>query len=151
MGRLVSICVGDRPGLRKRPVPSGRLIANYGLEGDRHAGSGARQLSLLDAAIAASMQDAGIPVEPGALGENLTIEGIPLQGLRPGARLRVGAAVLEITQVRPACNSVRQLDPRALKALVGHSGQMARVVTSGELHPGDPVELLEAGQESFGG
>ena len=145
MGRLVSICVGDRPGLRKRPVPSGRLIADYGLQGDRHAGSGARQLSLLDAAVAASMQAAGIPVEPGALGENLTIEGVPLQQLRPGTRLRVGAAVLEITQVRPACNSVRQLDRRALKALVGHSGQMARVVSSGEIRPGDPVEPLDAG------
>ena len=143
MGRLVSIALGDGPGLRKRPVRSGRLIADYGLEGDRHAGSGARQLSLLDAGVAASMRAAGIPVEPGALGENLTVEGVPLQELRPGARLRVGVAILEITQVRPACNSVRQLDPRALKALVGHSGQMARVVASGEIQPGDAVEVLE--------
>ena len=145
MGRLVSIAVGDRPGLRKRPVASGRLIADYGLEGDRHAGSGARQLSLLDADVAATMRAAGIPVEPGALGENLIIQGVGLQELRPGSRLRVGAAVLEITQVRPACNNVRQLDTRTLKALVGHSGQMARVVSSGEIRPGDAVETLDGG------
>ncbi len=142
-GRLLSIAVGDQPGLWKRPVSSGRLIADHGLQGDRHAGAGSRQISLLDASVAAAMRSAGIPVRPGALGENFVIEGIPLQELRPGARLRIGSAVLEITHVRPACNSVRQLDPRALKALVGHSGQMARVVTSGEIFPGDDAEVLD--------
>ena len=95
------------------------------------------------------MRVAGIRAGPGTLGENLTIEGVPLQGLPVGARLRVGASVLEITQVRPACNSVRQLDPRARKALIGHSGQMARAVSSGEIRPGDPVEVLDLGFESF--
>jgi MOSC domain-containing protein YiiM len=142
-GRIVSVAVSDQPGLRKRAVGAGRLIANHGLEGDRHADGGPRQISLLDAAVADAMRSAGIPVEPGALGENLQVAGLPLDGLRPGTRLRVGPAVLEITQPRPACKSLRELDPRALKALVGHSGQMARVVSSGEVRSGDPVETLD--------
>ena len=143
MGRLVSVAVGDQPGLRKRPVESGRLIADHGLEGDRHAGPGPRQLSLLDAAVIELLRSSDIAVEPGALGENLLIAGLPLGELRPGARLRVGPAVLEITETRKPCKNVREVDPRALKALVGHAGQMARVVSAGEIRPGDAVEPLE--------
>ncbi len=141
-GTVVSVAVGDRPGLCKRPVKSGQLRKDHGLVGDRHADGGPRQLSLLDAAVIVEMRSAGMAVAPGALGENLLVAGLPLAELRPGTRLRVGTAVIEITQTRPACRSVREVDPRALKALVGRSGQMARVVTSGEVHPGDPVEMV---------
>jgi MOSC domain-containing protein YiiM len=54
--------------------------------------------------------------------------------------------MVEITEARTPCRSVRQVDPRALKALVGHAGQMARVVTSGEVRPGDAVVLVDVGR-----
>ena len=141
-GQLVSVAIGDRSGIRKRPVESGQLRSGHGLVGDRHADGGPRQLSLLDAAVLEAMRSGGMTVGPGALGENLLIAGIPLDELQPGTRLQVGAAVVEITQPRPACRNVREVDPRALKALVGRSGRMARVVTSGEVHPGDSVHLV---------
>lgn len=143
MGRLVSVAVGDQPGLTKRAAEVGRLIADYGLEGDRHAGSGPRQLSLLDASVVDALRAAGATVEPGALGENLLIADVPLDELRPGVRLRIGAAIVEITQARPVCKSVRTADARALKVLAGRPGQMARVVISGEVRPGDPVRTVD--------
>jgi MOSC domain-containing protein YiiM len=144
MGRIVAVAVGERPGLKKRPVEVGRLMADHGLVGDRHAGPGPRQVSLLDARVADLLRSMGIAVEPGDLGENLLLADVPLGDLQPGARLRVGGAVVEITEVRRPCRSVREVDPRALKALVGHAGQMARVVSSGDIRPGDSVAPIDA-------
>lgn len=141
MGRLAALSLGDRPGLGKRPVEEGRLVAGWGLEGDRHAGAGLRQLSLLDAAVVDELRAAGAAPEPGALGENLLVADIPLDELAAGARLRIGAtAVVEITGPRPVCSSVREVDPHALKVLARRAGLMARVVTSGWIRPGDAVE-----------
>ena len=144
-GRLVSVAVGDQPGLKKRPIELGRLVADRGLEGDRHGGRGPRQLSLLDAAVLEAMRAEDIAVDPGDLGENLLIAGLPLDSLAPGTRLRIGAAIVEITGARPLCGGVRAVDPRALRAMVNRSGQMACVVATGEIRPGDAVEPIVEG------
>ncbi len=146
MAHVVAVSSSADNGLAKRPVDVARLVADVGLEGDRHARGGPRQVSLLDAAVVETLRGEGIPAEPGALGENLLITDFPLDQLQVGARLRVGTAVIEITEARTPCRQVRQVDPRALKALVGHAGQMARVVTSGEVRPGDAVELVDGSQ-----
>ncbi len=144
-GRLVSVAVGDEPGLKKRSVRVGRLVMDHGLEGDRHGGRGPRQLSLLDTAVLEAMCAEGIAVDSGDLGENLLIAGLALDRLVPGTRLRVGAAIVEITGARPLCGGVRAVDPRALKAMIGRPGQMARVVVAGEIRPGDAVEPIVEG------
>jgi MOSC domain-containing protein YiiM len=145
MPHVVAVSMGTGKGLAKQPVDVGHLVANVGLDGDRHARGGPRQISLLDASVAEALVAADMPVEPGALGENLLVAGLALDALHPGARLRIGDAVVEISEARTPCRNVRQVDPRALKALVGHAGQMARVVTSGQVRPGDEVTLLEEG------
>ena len=38
---------------------------------------------------------------------------------------------------------LREVHENALKALVGRTGKMARVVRGGTVRPGDPIELLE--------
>jgi MOSC domain-containing protein YiiM len=83
-----------------------------------------------------------MPVQPGVLGENMTVEGLPVMQLRTGARLRVGEAELEITGDRPACREMLEIHAEALKAMVGRAGKMARVVRGGTVRPGDPIELV---------
>jgi MOSC domain-containing protein YiiM len=85
---------------------------------------------------------AGMPVEPGVLGENITVEGVPVMQLGQGTRLRVGDAELEITGDRPACRELLGVHKDALKAMVGRTGKMARVVRGGTVRPGDPIELI---------
>ena len=53
--RVAAVCVSERKGERKKPVPSVALVADHGVLGDAHAGDGHRQVSLLAAATAASM------------------------------------------------------------------------------------------------
>jgi MOSC domain-containing protein YiiM len=141
--RLVSINSNASKEFRKLPRAEGRLIANFGLEGDRHAGRPQRQVSILNAETVIELAQAGMPVQPGVLGENITVEGVAVMQLRDGTRLRIGEAELEITGDRPACKELLEVHENALKALVGRTGKMARVVTGGMVRPGDPIELIE--------
>ncbi len=89
-----------------------------------------------------------MPVSPGVLGENITVEGVPVMQLPEGARLRIGNAELEITGDRPACREMLDVHADALRAMVGRGGKMARVVRGGTVRPGDPIEVL--GVEALG-
>src|SRR5689334_17837664 len=143
--RLISINTNASKEFRKLPQIEGHLIADFGLEGDRHAGRELRQVSILNAETVDELASAGMPVEPGILGENITVSELPVMELADGARLRVGAeAELEITGDRPACRELLGVHKDALKAMIGRTGKMARVVRGGTVRPGDEVELLEA-------
>jgi MOSC domain-containing protein YiiM len=141
---LVSVNLNDAPEFRKLPKDQGVLVTNYGLQGDRHAGRPLRQVSLLNEETVQELADQGLPVGPGVLGENITVEGVPIMDLPRGTRLRVGPeAELEIMDNRPACKELLQVHRDALKALAGRTGKMARVVKGGTIRPGDEVKLVD--------
>ena len=142
--RLVSVNVNAHKQFRKLPCPEGRLVADFGLEGDRHAGRPQRQVSILNAETVYELADRGMPVTPGVLGENITVEALPVMELADGTRLRIGEAELEITGDRPACRELLEVHPDALKAMVGRTGKMARVLKGGTIRPGDSIELIRA-------
>jgi molybdopterin adenylyltransferase len=140
--RLVSINTNAEKQFRKLPRAEGRLVTNFGLEGDRHAGRPQRQVSILNAETVSELAERGMPVEPGVLGENITVEGVPVMQLRDGTRLRIGEAELEITGDRPSCREMLEVHADALKAMTGRAGKMAWVVKGGTIRPGDPIELI---------
>lgn len=140
--RLVSVNTNAEKEFRKVPRSEARLVANFGLEGDRHAGRPERQVSILNAETVNELAAAGMPVEPGVLGENITVEGFSVMQLADGARLRIGSAELEITGDRPSCREMLEVHVNALKAMTGRAGKMARVVSGGTVRPGDPIELI---------
>jgi MOSC domain-containing protein YiiM len=142
MARLVSVNTNTLKEFRKLPQAQGRLVADFGLEGDRHAGRPERQVSILNAETVEELAERGMPVQPGILGENITVEGVPVMQLSEGERLRIGDAELEITGDRPACREMLEIHTDALKAMVGRAGKMARVVRGGTVRPGDPIEVM---------
>ena len=142
MPRLVSVNVNGRKEFRKIPQPEAVLVADFGLQGDRHAGRARRHVSLLNAETLRELAARGMPVGPGVLGENMTVEGVSVMELPDGARLRVGSAVLEITGERPACREMLDVHADVLKAMVGRAGKMASVVAGGTVRPGDQIEVL---------
>lgn len=148
---LISVNTNSTPEFRKLPRAEACLVQDFGLEGDRHAGRPLRQVSVLNAETVRELAAGGMPVAPGILGENLTIEGVSVMALADGSRLRVGAqAELEITGDRPACRELLQVHAGALKALVGRTGKMARVVAGGTVRPGDQVVLLAGSPDAPG-
>ncbi len=142
-GVVAFVCVSERRGIPKRAVEGARLVADHGIEGDAHAGSWHRQVSLLDAADIDGMRSAELELEPGAFGENLVVSGLDLAALGVGSRLAVGEAELVISQVGKVCHSRCAIYVRTGDCIMPRRGLFARVVNGGEVATGDAVEVLE--------
>lgn len=143
IGKLVGVYLGARKGEVKTPVESAELVAGHGLRGDSHAGRDAdRQVSLFAAETLREIQNEGFEASAGSLSANLFTENIDLDSLKPGARLRIGEAVIEIAEARRPCRSITKIDNRLPKRLFGQCGQVGRIIKSGVARVGDEVEIM---------
>lgn len=139
-GNVIAVSVSDRKGQKKRPVPFATLVVEHGIEGDAHAGtSGHRQVSLLAVESADRMRAKGVAVGHGDFAENLTVEGIDLMTLRIGDRLRVGEAILEISQIGKECHDRCAIYQQVGDCVMPREGLFGRVVRGGRVSPGDAV------------
>ena len=127
------------------PLEAARLIAGHGIQGDRKAGKHPdRQLNLLSYEWLQQAGQGGYRSQPGEFGEQIIIQGLALNELNPGARLRIGdQAIVEIVKPRTGCDRLQAAQPLPVKAL-GPIGVMARVIQSGDIRTGDGVQLLVA-------
>jgi MOSC domain-containing protein YiiM len=115
-----------------------RAIVGSGLDGCAHANPPKREVLFVSAEHLES-----VGVEPGAIRENLTVEGTNVQEWPIGQRVRVGdEAVFEITMVCDPCARMDALRQGLRAELDGKRGMLARVVEEGEVAVGDPVELV---------
>ena len=144
MGCVEALCVSARKGERKRPVESVELRAEHGIEGDAHAGSWHRQVSLLATGDVEEARRAGLEVAPGDFAENALVSGLDLGALGLGSRLRLGAeAVVSITQIGKACHEPCAVGRRLGDCLMPRRGLFARVEAGGTVRAGDAVEAVE--------
>jgi MOSC domain-containing protein YiiM len=141
-GRLVAVCVSLNKGERKTPVESAELRPDHGIVGDAHAGDWHRQVSLLAKESIAKMQQLGLNVDAGDFAENLTTEGIDLLSLPIGARLQVGDALLEITQIGKECHTRCAIYHQAGDCVMPKEGLFARVLNGGVIRPGLNIERV---------
>ncbi|HEV8195693.1 MAG TPA: MOSC domain-containing protein [Gemmatimonadales bacterium] len=144
-------------GLPKRAVPRLR-VTPAGAEGDYNhyrttkvAGNPDLAILVLTREVIDALRSEGWPVEPGDLGENLTLDGVRESSLKPGSRIRIGEVLLEVSEPCDPCTEVYVLPyvgqdkgPAFVRALVGRRGWFTRVLTEGEVLPGAPVEVIPA-------
>ena len=89
-GRVVAVSISEKKGTAEAQVPSVRLIPEFGIEGDAHAGKWHRQVSLLALEKIEAFREEGASVDFGAFGENIVAEGFDLRSLPVGTRFRIG-------------------------------------------------------------
>lgn len=139
--KVIAVCISEKKGERKTPVPSVELRAGHGIVGDAHAGDWHRQVSLLAMESIRKMQRMGLSVDTGDFAENVTTEGIELVTLAIGTRLRVGATVLEVTQIGKECHTRCAIYQQAGDCVMPKEGIFARVLAGGMVKPGDEVAV----------
>jgi MOSC domain-containing protein YiiM len=158
--RLLAVCIGEakptpgrkssRTGIYKQPVTAAVMVDREGIVGDkilnrRHHG-GPDQAIYIEGAEDLAWWEAelGIPIGPGTFGENLVISGIANREIAVGDRFEIGDVLLEITSARIPCATfaLRMADPRFVKRYTkaARPGAYARVLKSGTLSAGDPVQ-----------
>jgi ferredoxin-NADP reductase/MOSC domain-containing protein YiiM len=89
----------------------------------------------------------------GQFGENLTVDGLPDDGVCIGDRYQIGGALLEVTQPRVTCYRVgiRMNEPQMASLLVAHHrpGFYMRVLQEGDIGAGDEIVKVSAGPEQM--
>lgn len=150
MGAVHSINISNG-GVPKRPRESCFVGVN-GLQGDRqrdlrYHGGPDRAVCLYSLDLIQALQAEGHSITPGSIGENLTVEGVDWSRMLPGARVELGAVVLELTDYAAPCNNIapsfqrRQYVRVNQKVNGGWSRLYARVLTEGTVRVGDRVAL----------
>ncbi len=140
--QVVAVCISEKKGERKTPVPSVELREEHGIVGDAHAGTWHRQVSLLAHESIEKMQALGLEVDSGDFAENITTSGIRLFTLPVGARLTVGETLLEVTQIGKECHTRCAIFYQAGDCVMPKEGIFARVLKGGTIKPGDELTLL---------
>jgi MOSC domain-containing protein YiiM len=141
-------------GLPKTAVPELR-VTEAGADGDYNnyratklGGDPRQALLLLTEEVLRQLNDEGWPVQPGDLGENLTLADLPETELQPGATVQLGDVVVQVTLACDPCSELYSLPyvgpergPEFVRTLVNRRGWYARVLTPGVLRPGMPVSV----------
>jgi MOSC domain-containing protein YiiM len=134
------------------PVESVNLIANHGIEGDRKAGKNPdRHLNLMSTETLDALALEGFKTAPGEMGEQIVIQGLDIDSLVPGSRLRLGAdAEIRVSKPRTGCARFEKIQGHDPKEAAGQLGVLATVIRTGTIQVGDTVTVLEAEPQTEG-
>lgn len=113
-----------------------RALDDIGFEGCAHARPASkRQVLLVDRETLEAMN-----LQPGIIRENITTDGLNVNGLEIGELLRVGEAQMEVTEVCHPCNLMEAIRPGLRKELWGRRGMLCRILEGGVIRRGDSIE-----------
>ena len=146
MAEVVSVNISEKKGTVKREVPEIHLKLRHGILGDAHAGDWHRQISLLAEESVDKMRALLPDLLPGAFAENINTRGLELKTLPVGTRLRLGEALVEVTQIGKECHSDCEIKKRTGKCVMPTEGIFAVVVREGTVRKGDPIEIWKEGE-----
>jgi len=113
-------------------------VTDHGLAGCAHAKPGGkRQLLLVDSETLQALE-----LAPGMVRENITTEGLNINGLELGETLRVGDALVEVTMVCTPCGLMDKIRTGLRREIRGRRGMLCRVVQGGMIRAGDAIERV---------
>jgi len=146
-GKIVAVCSSKAKGVPKENIGKAKLVAGWGMEGDAHAGKWHRQVSLLsDKSIEkmrAMAREKGLDLRPGDFAENLTITGLELSSLPVGTYLKVGEALLEVTQIGKSCHHECEIFKKIGRCVMPQEGIFARVLVGATVRTEDAIEIWQ--------
>jgi MOSC domain-containing protein YiiM len=144
-GTVLSVNISAEKGTKKKNVGACRLVKDWGIADDGHAGKWHRQLSLLSKKSIEKIRAKGLPVDYGDFAENLSIEGIDLYLLPVGTTLTIGAdAVIRLTQIGKECLTRCNIFYQVGDCVMPREGVFAEVLQEGEVTVGDTIKVQVA-------
>lgn len=138
---MASICHlfrATKHGLPMAELDEIEVVENSGFQGCAHARLGSkRQVLLVDKE---TLDAEGLP--PGIIRENITTEGLNVNGLAIGQGIRIGSVRLEVSAVCTPCNQLEKIRTGLRRELWGRRGMLCRVVKGGSIRRGDRIEKI---------
>lgn len=143
MNKVIAICISEKKGTSKTMVDEAMLIEDFGIENDAHAGKWHRQVSLLALEKIEDFRNKGAEVDFGAFGENLVVEGIKLNKLPIGQKIKVGEALLEVTQIGKKCHDKCAIYYQVGECIMPSNGIFTKVLKGGKVKISDECTLVD--------
>jgi MOSC domain-containing protein YiiM len=138
MARVQNLFRARKKHFPMEEVSEVRALDDTGFEGCAHARPARkRQVLLVDRETLEAMD-----LPPGMIRENITTDGLNVNGLQIGQLIRVGEARLEVTLVCTPCGQMEAIRPGLRKELWGRRGMLCRVLDGGLIRRGDAIEKL---------
>jgi len=142
MAYVVAVCISEKKGTVKTSVPEIYVEESYGVVGDAHFGEGHRQVSLLAKESVDKLRDKIPTLEPGDFAENILTSGVCLYEIPIGKKIRVGTALLEVTQIGKDChNEGCAIKRQTGECVMPREGIFATVLQGGTIKPGDSIQV----------
>jgi MOSC domain-containing protein YiiM len=158
-GQVVAIYTAPEEGAPMESHDGVEAIAGVGLDGDRYAkgdgkyarsdDDGKRAVTLIEReAVAAAGREYEIELGEHEARRNIVTEGVPLNHL-VGHTFRVGDVVLRGFKLAEPCTYLEGLTrPGVRRALVHRAGLRAEIIEGGTISVGDPVDVIDANEET---
>ncbi len=142
MGTVRAICISERKGVVKEPVAAVELRVGHGIVGDAHAGDWHRQVSLLAQESIDTVRIKMPEIGPGAFAENIVTGEVDLREACIGDHIELGQDILlEVTQIGKECHTGCAIKQTTGDCIMPREGIFCRVLSGGQLSPGDGVAL----------
>jgi MOSC domain-containing protein YiiM len=115
------------------------VIRNVGLESCAHArpGGGGRQVLLVDRETLEA-----VDLRPGVIRENITTEGMDVNGLAQNQELRIGEVRLQVSEICHPCDQLEKIRPGLRREMRGRRGMLCRVLEGGMIRRDDTIEKV---------
>jgi MOSC domain-containing protein YiiM len=124
--------------LLMEPIESIEAIANFGFAGCAHARKNSqRQVLLVDKETLDAMS-----LGPGMVRENVTTEGLNVNGLAMGERVRIGPVILQVSRVCTPCDQLEKIRRGLRREMYGRRGMLCRVLQGGVIRAGDAINRV---------
>lgn len=144
MAKVAAICISEVRGIQKHEIESAHFRVDHGIDGDAHAGNWHRQISLLSVESVAKLQEKiSFKLKNGDFAENVLVEGMAVSALPVGTKLKIGEALCEVTQIGKECHADCAIRKAAGDCVMPREGIFVKVLASGDVKKGDPIEVAE--------
>ena len=144
MASVVAVCISEKKGTVKISVPEIFVKENCGVDGDAHFGESHRQVSLLAVESVDKMRDKIPTLKHGDFAENIVTRGICLYEIPVGTRIKIGTALLEVTQIGKDChNEGCAIKRQTGECVMPREGIFVSVLQGGTIKPGDEIVVRE--------
>jgi MOSC domain-containing protein YiiM len=143
MAEVLAVCISEKKGTQKHAVAEIQLRRSHGIIGDAHAGDWHRQVSLLGNESVDKVRHLLPNIEAGAFAENILTQGITLYKLPIGTRLRIGDALLEVTQIGKECHAACEIRKLTGDCVMPREGIFAIVLEEGAVRAGASLEIVK--------
>ena len=139
MAKILHIFRAPKKRLPMEELEEVRVIRDVGLEGCAHGrpGGGPRQVLLVDRETLEAMD-----LRPGVVRENITTEGMDVNGLAMKQELRIGEVRLQVSEICHPCDELEKVRPGLRREMRGRRGMLCSVLEGGMICRGDTIEKV---------